>query len=216
MSHLPPRDDDQAAVLSAIGPAVPILFREAVEHGFFNYAKSRALDPAGHAEHSECSRANVLYDRIAAVARGLVDASGSAAFRWKIGDNKRATEIELDPHFAFRIKREKENRDGRTTSVDTSRQRRIKSRPPLMVIGQMVLPFLNKLLPMTYAGRLWLTVSYDLDEFEESVSKIAIGVERRKGFLWKFPIPEAEPAVIATLHPSLAAQVMNLRQLRSA
>lgn len=210
------RDDDGRAILDAIGFPIPILLREAVDHGFQKYAHSRGLDPNGHAEYSDCSRANMLYDRIAAVARELVGAFGDERLTWKISSNKRATEIYLAPDFAFRIKRIKRNRHDLTTGVATSRQQKIKSTPRLIPVGQMLLPLPGAVQQMVYEHPLWVTVAFDLDEFEESVSRIYLGVERQKRFLWRERLPEAPADVIATLSPPLASKIMDLRSRRVA
>ena len=201
--------------MRALGP-LPIILRESIDHGFFNYAKSRKIDAAGHADYSECSRANVLYDRITAAARELVDAAGIRGLRWEISDNKRATEIKLDPHIAIRIKRIKPNRGDLTASVNTRRQRFIKSFSRMVPIGQMALPFKGAIRLMGYAHPLWITAAFDLDEVEESVSRIYIGIERRTKFIWKIPVAEPAPAVIATLHSPLADRIMDMRKRRSA
>lgn len=200
--------------MNAIGPVLPVLLREAVDSGFHNYRKSRALDPNAQPDYGECSKANMLYDRIGAVLRDIVDASGSCNLRWQFSGNRRATEVMHDPHFAFRIKRAKANRGGRTSSYNTLRQRTIKSRSPQLVVGQQVLPFPDWTVPDEY--RLWLTVSFDLDQLEESLAYVKIGVELRKQFLWKIPLPEPEPDVVASLPSQIADRVKELRQLRSA
>src|SRR5687767_6538246 len=103
---------DEVAVSGAIGPVVPALLREGVSEGFHRFKKSRDLDPEGFADYSLCSKANMLYDRIALASRELVDLARPEipALGWKLGRNKRATDIMLDPYFVFRIKRVKRNR----------------------------------------------------------------------------------------------------------
>lgn len=211
-----PRDDDSKAVMDFMGPSLPIMFREGIEHGFYNYAKSRKLDPIGHTEYTDCTKGNMLYDRIVAVLRELVEAAGKKALHWKIGDNKRATEIMLEPHLAYRIKRIKQNRGDKTTGVSTGRQRKVvKAKSQLVPFGQMVFPIEGFDRKMVYPHPLWITAAFDLDEVEESVSRIFLGVERKHGFIWKLRVPEATPDVIAKLHGSLADKIMELRQLRA-
>lgn len=78
----------------------------------------------------------------------------------------------------------------------------------------MALPFPAQ--PIPPSQRLWLTASYETDDFEESLAKILIGVERPGRYLWQVPVPEAEPDVIATLSPRLADMVTDQRRRRSA
>ena len=64
--------------------------------------------------------------------------------------------------------------------------------------------------------RIWLTVGYDLDDAEESLESVTIGIELRKSFLWKIPLPVPDTDVIATLSPSLADKIAGMRAHRSA
>jgi len=125
----PPREDDPSAVMAALGPILPNVLREGVDEGFYRWSQSRKADPNGFVSYGSCSRMNMLYDHIAVPTRELLDLAAPHVrhLRWRVSDNLRATEIYLDPYLAFRIKREKRNRGGRTTSVLTERQRAIKS-----------------------------------------------------------------------------------------
>lgn len=215
----PPRDDDQIGTMDFIGPALPALLREAADTGLFRYRRSRLLDPEGHADHSDCTKANILYDRIASPVRELVGLASMAdpRLRWQFSDNKRATEVMCDPFYAFRIKRTKKNRGGLTTGVATDRALDIKSRKkPIVALGQMVLSFLNWQPPARVQDRLWITLGFDLDVVEESFSAVFLGIELPRRFLWKIPLPEAPPDVIASLSAPLADRIMELKELRSA
>lgn len=210
------RDDDQESILAAAGPVLPVLLREAIDHGFFLYGRSRALDPDAHADYSLAARANILYDRIAAVVRGLVDVSGLPDLSWVIGRNGRATEVRLHPYLNIRVKREKSNRGGRTASVGTHRQLSIKAPKTILTAGQMVLPFCGEQCCASPGERIWLTATFDLDDFEETISCASIGVEHARRFLWKQPLVAPAPDVIATLNAPLAERIGVQRHLRSA
>jgi len=211
------RKDDQDAVIHEIGPVVPAMLREAVDEGFYNYDVSRRKDPDAYPEYTDCTRGNMLYDRIAASARQLVDAATADIpdLSWKITHNKRATDVLLDTRFAFRIKRTKLNRSGLSTSVSTRRQRAIKSNV-MLPIGQMVMRFPDDQATVSDEERIWLTVGFDLDEPEESLKRVAIGIELRKKFLWKIPLPVPDAGVIASISPILADKIVDMRGRRSA
>ena len=211
------RKDDQAVVMREIGPLLPAMLREAVDEGFHNYVASRRKDPDAYPEYSDCTRANMLYDRVAASARQLINAMAADVpdLSWKISHNKRATDIFLDTRFAFRIKRTKLNRHGLTTSVSTNRQRAIKSEV-MLPVGQMVLPFPDNPTAVADEERIWLTVGFDLDDLEEFLERVSLGIELRKKFLWKIPLPVPDANVIATLSPVLADKIVDMRLRRSA
>lgn len=211
------RKDDQQTVLREIGPLVPAMLREAVDEGFHNYVVSRRKDPDAYPEYTDCAKANMLYDRIAASGRQLIDdmTPGIPDLSWKITQNRRATDFLLDARFAFRIKRTKLNRRGRTTSVATRRQRTIMS-SVLLPVGQMVLPFPANQAAVPDEERIWLTVGFDLDELEESLERVSLGIELRENFLWKIPLPSPDVEVIATLSPLLADKIVDMRGRRSA
>jgi hypothetical protein len=219
MGTRPPRDDDQMGTMDYLGPALPALLREAADTGLYRYKVSRSLDPEGYADASDCSRANLLYDRIAKPTRELIDlaALGDHRLRWQFSDNKRATEVMCDPFHALRIKRVKRNRGGLTTGVETDRLRSIKSRHrPLLSLGQMVIPFVGWPGPSRVEHRVWITLAFDLDDVEEAFSSVFLGVETRTRFLWRMPLPEAPPDVIASLSAPLADRIMELKAKRSA
>ena len=199
-----------------MGSVVPALLREGLAEGFHRFKRSRDLDPDGFADYSLCSKANMLYDRIALASRELVDVAKAdiPELGWKAGRNKRATDIMLDPYFVFRIKREKQNRGGLTTSVDTWRQLQMKSLsvPPML---QMSLDF-GVPIRLPNENRIWITIPFDLDELEESISHVSMGIELRTKFLWKVPLPEAEADIIASLPNAVADRISEMRSRRSA
>ncbi len=211
-----PRPDDQDAVLASIPPVVLPAFRESVDHGFFLHARSRSLDPVGFAEYSESTKANMLFDRIIRVAKDLFSIVDSPSIRLRRTRNKRSTEFLLDPVMAARIKRLKK---GRATSANypTPRQMAIRSLPVLPP-GQMVIPF--PLQPAEVEiddeNRLWLTVVFDLDEIEENVVKVSIGVETETRFLWLHPMSEPELDIVGSISAPLADRMQELRAERSA
>ena len=211
------RKDDQVAVMHSVGPLAPAMLREAVDEGFYNYVVSRRKDPDAYPEYTDCTRGNMLYDRIAASARHLTDAmtDNIPDLSWKITHNKRATDVLLGARFAFRIKRTKLNRRGCTTSVSTRRQRAIKS-AIILPVGQMVLPFPDNPIIVPDKERVWLTIGFDLDDLEESLERVSVGVELRNRFLWKIPLPAPDVAAIATLSPLLADKIVDMRMRRSA
>lgn len=214
----PPRDDDPTEVMAHLGPALPLIAYEAVQTGFFRYAKSREIDPEGFADYTDSCRAGMLNDRISRVTQELIDVASASDPRlgWQLSDNRRATEILCDPYIAIRIKRSKRNRGHLTTSYFTKRQQRIKSRRTGAMFRQMVLNFGPDWFVGPSANRLWLTVPFDLDDVEESVSRVSIGVELRKSFLWKEPLLEGEPEILARLTAPLADRLVELREIRSA
>ncbi len=173
------------------------------------FVVSRRKDQNVYTEYSDCTRANMLSDRITASARQLIDTvtADIPDLSWKITLNRRATDILLDTRFAFRIKRTKRNRRGRTTSVSTKRQRMIKS-DVMLPVGQMVLPLPNTPIAVPDEERIWLTVGFDLDELEESLERVSLGIELCDKFLWKIPLPVPEAEVIATLSTHLADKIV--------
>ena len=201
--------------MAAAGTMIPALLRESIDEGFHGYKRSRALDPVGFAEYGPCARANMLYDRIATSCRELMGLvmPENPDLSWKIGDNKRSTEVKLEPYLMFRIKRVKKNRGGRSTSVGTNRQWRIMS-DVVLSPAQMIIDF-----PNFYGleeDRIWLTAAYDLDDLEESLARVSIGVETRKKFLWKLPLHQPEAEVIAGFPTLIAGRILEMRALRSA
>ncbi|MCB9853300.1 MAG: hypothetical protein H6819_09415 [Phycisphaerales bacterium] len=210
------RKDDQEAVMREIGPILPIL-REAVDEGFYCFCRSRDADPAGFVDYTEATRANMLCDRISTSLRELVDLmrDNYPDLDWRITPNKRATEVFLDTRLAFRIKRAKSNRGGCTTNVKTSRQRAIKSNV-MLPYGQMVMPFPANQIEVADTERIWITTAFDLDEFEEAIDRVSVGVEMMHRFLWKRPLPVFELGVIADLSHLLADKIDDMRQRRSA
>ena len=211
------RKDDQIAVIREIGPLVLALVREALDEGFHNYVVSRRRDPDAYTEYSDCIRANMIYDRMATAARQLIDVATTDVpdLSWKITHNKRATDILLDTQFAFRIKRTKRNRRGRTASVSTRRQRAIKS-SVMLPPGQMVLAFHDAQRAVPDTERIWVTVCFDLDDLEESLEKVSLGIELRSKFLWKVPLPVPDADRIVILSPDLADKIVGMRVRRSA
>lgn len=209
--------DDQGAVIREIGPMMPSIIVEAIHDGFYKYSVSRAKDVDAYPEYSDCTRANQLYDRIAASARTLIDAATpqNPDLHWKITKNKRATDILLDTRFAFRVKRSKRNRGNLTTGVRTGRNRRIKP-ATLLTIGQMHLPFPANQVAVEDEDRLWITVAFDLDDVEEAIAKVAIGIELHRKFLWREPLEPPEVKVLATLPKPVSAMILKMRQRRLA
>ena len=78
-----PRDDDSQAVMTSMGRSSSDHVREGIDHGFFNYAKSRKLDPVGHASIRIARKPNMLYDRSWRSKRDLVDAAGKDTLHGK-------------------------------------------------------------------------------------------------------------------------------------
>lgn len=216
MSDQPPRYDEPEDVLAHLGPVPLLIQRESVDSGLFRYKQSRKRDTDGHAIYTPCTTANMLYDHIANVGRELTDLAAEDGMSWAISQNRRATEIYYGDHIAFRTKRAKANRGGLTTSVSTSRQLAMKSKPTMDMPGQAVMAFPGWCQPMPPEGRTWLTVAFDLDDVEENVTSVKIGFETTTAFLWKVPIPEGEPDIIASLSAPLADRMNELRALRSA
>jgi hypothetical protein len=202
-------------IIEAVGPVIPAILRESVTEGFYRFKTSRALDPVGFAEYSLCAKMNMLYDRIALASRELLTLASSdmPGLWWQVGRNKRATEIFFDPYFAFRIKRTKGNRNDLSTSVDTGRQLTIKAEfvPP---VSQSLFDFMGENFPPE--NRIWITIPYDLDELEENVTQVSIGIELRTKFLWKQPLPEAPADILASFPTAVADRVNDMRASRSA
>lgn len=214
------RTDDAAAVLEHLGVVPQVIAAESVDEGFHRYRKSRDLDPVGHADHSDCTKANILYDRCTAVTRELVGlADRDAGLRCKQSPNKRQTVMLVGDCYALRIKRTKENRGGLSTGVSTRAMRRIKRPPRIISPGNGLLPFPGALVQVeddSVISRLWLTIAYDLDEAEESVASATIGVELPDSFLWRVPLPMVDAGVVARLPIVLAQRVREYRKRRSA
>ena len=210
------RTDDPEAMMGAVGELVPPILRESIDHGFFLHSASRRRDPEGFADYTDSSRSNMLYDRIAATARGLIIAAGVDGLSWQISANKRATEILLDPFLAFRIKRAKRNRRGMTAAYPTPRQGRIDSPPPYLGYGQAVINFNGWAQGLDDEDRAWTTVAFDLDDTEESVTRIDIGIKLRRCWLWKLALPAADTDAVARIAPAAAEHIQELRKLRSA
>jgi len=210
------RKDDSEAVLNELGLMLPSMLRESVDDGFYNFTVSRRKDPDAYTDYTECTRGNMLYDRIASAARILVSAYSveNPDLSWRISSNKRATDILLDTRFAFRLKRTKKNRRGCTTSVSTHRQRTIKS-SVMQPIRQMVLPFPADQIVVADAERIWITVGFDLDDAEESIAKVDLGIEVKKHFLWTTPLHVPDVKVIANISPALADKITELRIRRT-
>ncbi|HZL34274.1 MAG TPA: hypothetical protein VFC78_03125 [Tepidisphaeraceae bacterium] len=204
---------DETAIMQALGPIIPSVLREAVEEGWHRFKKSRSLDPNGFAEYGLTSRANMLYDRIAAAARDLVGVAAVdiPGLSCGINKNKKSTEVTFEPYFAFRMKRTKRNRKGLTTSVNTWRQCRIKSE--YWTIRQ---PMLFPQIPISMEDRLWMTIGFDLDDLEEQIDKVEIGVEARRKFIWKQPLIQADAEVIASFPAIVADRIAEMRVRRSA
>ncbi|MDO8625004.1 MAG: hypothetical protein Q7R47_02895 [Candidatus Diapherotrites archaeon] len=218
MSNYNFRIDDQEAVLREVGSLMPSILAEAIQDGFYKYTVSRNKDPESYPEYSDCTRGNQLYDRIAASARAMVDSLSpqNPDLQWKITPNKRATDILLDTRFAFRVKRSKRSRNNLTTGVRTARNKRIKPSQIMLTIGQMVMPFPSNQVVIPDEDRIWITVAFDLDDAEEAISKIAIGVELEKRFLWKRPLEAPAAEVVATLPKPVSDLILGMRQRRSA
>lgn len=210
------RTDDPQAMMEAVGDLVPALARESIDHGFYTHTVSRRLDPVGFARYTDTTRANMLYDHIADAARGLIMSAGSDGLSWQISGNKRATEIMLDPFFAFRIKRAKRKRGGMTATYPTPRQGRIDSPPPYLGHGQAVIDFKGWGQGLDDEDRVWTTIAFDLDDTEEAVARVAIGIKLCRRWLWKVALPPADADVVARVAPSAAEYIHELRRLRSA
>lgn len=211
------RIDDQGEVLRAVGPLMPSIIGEAILDGFYKYSVSRAKDPDAYPQYSDCTRANQLYDRIAASARELVDSASpqNPDLHWKITPNKRATDFLLDTRFAFRVKRSKRNRGNLTTGVRTARNRRIKPPQAMLTIGQMVMPFPSNYVVVADEERTWITVAFDLDDAEETISKIAIGIELKRKFLWKVPLESPPLEVLAKFPQPISDLIQEMRRKRA-
>ena len=72
----------------------------------------------------------------------------------------------------------------------------------------MVLPLPNTPIAVPDEERIWLTVGFDLDELEESLERVSLGIELCDKFLWKIPLPVPEAEVIATLSTHLADKIV--------
>lgn len=214
--RVPFRKDDQDAVLSHVGDVLPVVFREAVDDGFYRHALSRQRDPEGYVEYGKCCRANMLYDRIVASARYLCDGAREVmpALRYDVTDNQRSTEFMSGPFLVFRLKRIKRNRKNLTTSVKTGRQGIIRS-PYCQSVGQQSLPFPDDVDYLPRENRVWLTIGYDLDELEEAVSRVVLGVETRKRWMWLRPLSAGEPEVLASLPAPVADRIQEARRRRA-
>ncbi|MBC7834520.1 MAG: hypothetical protein H7Y88_05390 [Phycisphaerales bacterium] len=211
------RTDDAAAVLGDLGPLAQVIAAESIDEGFHRYRKSRDRDPIGHADHSDCTKANILYDRAVAVARELVGLAGRSEIRCKLSSNKRQTIILVRDCYAIRIKRTKENRGGLSTGVVTGSVRRMKRPPPVIYPGNGLLDFPGVVVQEdSVKSRLWLTATYDLDEAEESVANATIGVELPDAFLWRVPLPVVDAGVLANLPMLIADRVREYRKRRLA
>jgi len=199
-----------------VGRLLPIIFREAVDDGFHRYGVSRQLDPEGFVDYGKCGRGNMLYDRIAASARYLIDSAKDSIsdLRYAITPNERSTEFMAGPYLVFRLKRIKKNRKNLTTGVMTARQAAIRS-PICQSVGQMSFPFPNDPDFLPRENRVWLTVAWDLDELEESVSRVVIGVETRKRWMWLQPLLVTESDVVASLPAPVADRIHEVRQRRA-
>ena len=211
-----PREDDPQAVMKTVGPVLPAILEESVQTGFYNFSRSRANDPMGFAELTDCSKANILYDRMAAVARDLIDTLGDDNTAWRMSENRRSTEIYSGPFFAFRIKRSKANRQGRSTGVRTVRQRSIKPSHGGYFPSQMVLEYNEVPAIVPDQDRFWLTVAYDLDDVEENIARVRIGRELLERWDWGVPLVQSELDVIASISSPLADRISDLRERRLA
>ncbi len=208
---------DGEAVMREIGHLMPSILCESILDGFHKFRQSRSEDSDAYPEYSDCTRANMLYDRIAASARRLIDliTPENPDLHWKITKNKRATDMLLDTRFAFRVKRSKRNRRNLTTGVRTGRQRAIK--PNTMVaIGQMMFRFPSNQIEVDDRERTWITVAFDLDDVEESIERIVIGIELQRKFLWQTPLVAADANVLASLPGPVAQEISQMRARRSA
>jgi hypothetical protein len=211
------RTDDAGAVLGDLGSLAQVIAAESIDEGFHRYRKSRDIDPVGHADNSDCTKANILYDRATAVVRELVGLAGSPEIRWKQSTNKRQIAILVRDCYAIRIKRTKENRGGLSTGVLTKAVKRIKRPPTMIYPGHGLLDFPGVMVQDdSVASRLWLTATYDLDDAEESVAEATIGVELSDSFLWRVPLPLVDAGVLASLPILMAERVRENRKRRLA
>ena len=211
------RRDDENEVMHEVGDLMPSILTEAVYDGFHKFRVSRNKDQDAFPEYTESTRGGMLYDRIAASARTLIDLvqPENPDLQWRITPNKRATDMLLDTRFAFRVKRAKRNRRDRTTGVRTKRNKIIK--PDTMVcIGQLILPFPSNQVVVDDADRTWITVSFDLDDVEENIEYVRIGIELNKRFLWQKPLYETTEGVLASLPPQVADMIREMRGRRLA
>jgi hypothetical protein len=151
-----------------------------------------------------------------ATARYLIDGATEVVpeLRYSITNNERSTEFMLGPFVVFRVKRIKKNRKNLTTYVHTKRQLCIHS-SICQVVGQYSLPFPNHIDYLPMENRVWVTVAYDLDELEEQVSRVVMGVETRKRWLWLRPLFAGEPEIIASLPVPVADRIQEVRRRRT-
>jgi len=193
-----------------------MLIREAVDEGIHRNRLSKRLDPDAWVDYNEGTRPAMRYDRIVRVARELVDLAVESDPRlsWQLSSNRRSTEILLDPFVAVRVKLGKANRGGRTANYPTERQLFIRDPRNWACVGQTVLPFRTDQPQIETTNRIWLTARYDLDELEENVTEVEIGVEHQTGWVWRVPLPEAELDVIARVSPQVADLISDLRNRR--
>lgn len=161
----------------------------------------------------------MVYDHVANVLRELVTAAGMDNLSFRLTANLRSTEVQFDPFVMVRVKRTKSNRGGRSTSYPTGRQGRIKGaerRGTRDVPGQVFFIAGGRPIVVAEDQKLWLTVGFDLDEVEEAVSEVTIGVELEKGWVWKAALPEADLGIIGSTSSQLADRIRELREIRSA
>lgn len=209
------RRDDENEVMREVGDLMPSILTESVYDGFHKFKVSRSKDKDAFPEYTESSRGGMLYDRIAASARSLIDRvqPENPDMQWRITPNKRATDMLLDTRFAFRVKRAKRNRRDLTTGVRTKRNKIIKP-DALVCIGQMVLPFPSNQVVVDDSERTWITVSFDLDDVEENIEYVRIGVELKNRFIWQRPLHETTDDVLASLPPKVADMIKEMKGRR--
>lgn len=209
-----PIQDNQDSVMSALDPSIPLIIREAMEHGMWAHTKSQELDPDGHADYTQGCRSSMISDRIAAALRQLVDTvnESNPSIQWQYSENMRATELIVSPFFNIRVKRVKRNRGDRSANVKTARQRRIRQRIP-DVLGQELMDFPGK-APNPHE-MIWLTAAFDLDPIEELIERAWIGVELNQGFIWRHQLDQPDSSAIASISPPIADHIEELRRIRA-
>lgn len=209
-----PRTDDARAVLALAGH-VPNILHEAIVEGFYQFSRSRDLDPDRAIANCERTRKGDLSDRISAAMRNMVDAADSiAGLRFCRCKNDCGYEVHLDPFLSFRIKSTNDKFGARTQNVETDRQVGIKSPPTVVGNQQLLLPLSGAVLSVAEEDRTWLTATLLLDDVGESIEKTWIGIETLDGYLWREQLPPLTQDVLASLPTRVADHVRELRARR--
>ena len=206
MTNLPPRDDDQEAILAHLGPLFPLVARESVDIGLFLHLQSQRSDPDAYADMMPGRRTAVLNDRVSATLRGMMDdlLEELPGFSWQIAENQSATEVMAPGHLMVRPKLIGPGRTGssnyptrRQKAIRTSHRRRGAARLPR---GQQRFVWSGGWLREEYGeDRLWLTLGFELDTLGQAVDRVVLGVERQSGFLWMETLPQLDAEVLQRL-----------------